>query len=72
MNNSSGQRILLSNDIPMSEFHSIATLSIDEYISKGGYKGLSKAISELKPAERRQDYEAEAGQDFQQGKNGRL
>ncbi|HLA48196.1 MAG TPA: NADH-ubiquinone oxidoreductase-F iron-sulfur binding region domain-containing protein [Nitrospinota bacterium] len=51
MNNSSGQRILLSNDIPMSEFHSIATLSIDEYISKGGYKGLSKAISELKPAD---------------------
>ncbi|HBA26146.1 MAG TPA: NADH-quinone oxidoreductase subunit F [Nitrospinae bacterium] len=51
MNKISGDRTLLTADIPMSEFNSIAVLSIDEYISKGGYKGLSKAIRELKPAD---------------------
>jgi NADH-quinone oxidoreductase subunit F len=51
MNNSSGQRILLSDDIPMDRFNSIATLSVDEYISRGGYRGLTKAVRELKPAD---------------------
>jgi len=51
VNKISGDRILLTDDIPMSEFHSIAVLSIDEYISKGGYKGLFKAINELKPSD---------------------
>jgi NADH-quinone oxidoreductase subunit F len=47
----SGQKILLHKDIPMTDFHSIETISIEEYLSRDGYKGLSRALNELKPVD---------------------
>ena len=49
MNNAARQRILLSRDIQMDDFNSIETISIEGYVSTGGYKALDKAVNELKP-----------------------
>src|SRR3989338_8344450 len=35
----------------MSDFHSLETIAIDDYLSNGGYKGLSKALGELNPGD---------------------
>lgn len=48
MNNISGQRILLPNDIYIKDLDAIKTISIQDYISSGGYKALAKALKELK------------------------
>ncbi|OGV96659.1 MAG: hypothetical protein A3I04_02650 [Nitrospinae bacterium RIFCSPLOWO2_02_FULL_39_110] len=47
----SEQRILLPADVTMTDFNSIEPLFIEGYIDRGGYKGLSKAINELKPTD---------------------
>lgn len=44
-------RILLDRDIAINDFDSIEPLSIEAYIDRGGYKGLSKALRELNPAD---------------------
>lgn len=49
MNNTVRERILLSRDIQMGDFNSIETISIEGYVSTGGYKALEKALNELKP-----------------------
>ncbi len=51
MNTVSEQRVLLTRDIPMSDFRSLETISIDSYLSKNGYKALAKALLELKPGD---------------------
>lgn len=51
MSHISGQRILLHKDVPMNDFHSLETIAIDDYLSRGGYKGLSKALGELNPGD---------------------
>lgn len=51
MNRFSEERILLDRDISMDEIKSIESVSIDGYLSKGGYKGLLKTINSLKPAD---------------------
>ena len=48
MNNLSEQRILLPNDIYIKDIDSIETISINNYLSSGGYKALAKAVKELK------------------------
>lgn len=47
--NNLGYRILLSGDIPISDFHSLTVTSIEEYISRKGYTALARALHELKP-----------------------
>ena len=39
----------MSRDIQMDDFNSIETISIEGYISTGGYRALDKALNELKP-----------------------
>jgi len=51
VNNVSEQRVLLTRDIPASDFRSLETISIDSYLAKNGYKALAKALQELKPGD---------------------
>ncbi len=51
MNNVSEQRVLLTRDIPISNFHSLETIDLGSYLEKNGYKALAKALQELKPGD---------------------
>ncbi len=48
MNNLSEQRILLPHDIYIKNIDAIKAISINNYLSSGGYKALAKAVKELK------------------------
>ena len=51
MNNLSEQRILLPHDIYIKDIDAIKTISINSYLSSGGYKALAKAVKELKSSD---------------------
>ncbi len=48
MSSLSGQRILLPHDIYIKDLDAVKAISIDSYLSSGGYKALSKAVKEQK------------------------
>ena len=77
MNNLSEQRILLPHDIYIKDIDSIKTISINSYLSSGGYKALAKAVKELKGSDiieevKNQGCAAVAALATQHGRNGSL